>query len=194
MVLARVFLFVLSLLFLLGCPDNRPARQSPNAMNGDDTVYGDASGGSASDDSLDDQVIREDPSHVPDGSVDSSNLEIMERDRRSGPDLDWGPVLFEFDQASLSAYARKTLTRYGETLKRFPELRVLIEGHCDTRGTEDYNLALGERRAQAVKRFLAELGVSETNLRTISYGEIRPLIAGESETAWAKNRRVSFTF
>ncbi len=193
MPLLRNLMLSLALLLLVNCGDNKPTRHSPRVMSGDDTVYGEGSG-SSEDSSLDDVVIWEDPSYIPDGNVDSSNLDILDRDRHAGPDLDWEPVYFEFDQANLTASARETLAQYGETLKRHPELQVLIEGHCDSRGTEDYNLALGERRAQAVKRFLVELGVRATNLRTISYGEIRPLVMGEIESAWSRNRRVSFTF
>ena len=72
------------------------------------------------------------------------------------------------------------------------ELQVLIEGHCDERGTDEYNLALGERRALAVRRYLVALGISADRLHTISYGEEKPAVLGSDEAAWSKNRRAEF--
>jgi peptidoglycan-associated lipoprotein len=101
-------------------------------------------------------------------------------------------VLFEFDSASLTAEAQEILRAKAEWLRANPGVRVLIEGHCDERGTNEYNLALGDRRAYSSKAFLTDLGIDDTRISTISYGEERPIASGASEEAWAKNRRAHF--
>jgi peptidoglycan-associated lipoprotein len=101
-------------------------------------------------------------------------------------------VYFEFDQATLSDVAKDTLVRNSEWLRSNPDARVQLEGNADERGTPEYNLALGERRAAAVKSYLSSLGIDGSRLVTISYGEERPADAGHSDDAWAKNRRVDF--
>ena len=101
-------------------------------------------------------------------------------------------VFFEFDSASLTAEAQEILRAKAEWLRDNPGVRVLIEGHCDERGTNEYNLALGDRRAFSSKAFLTDLGIDGARLSTISYGEERPIASGSSEDAWAKNRRAHF--
>ena len=101
-------------------------------------------------------------------------------------------IYFEFDSAALLPMAQDLLAQKADYLRSMPGLSVTIEGHCDDRGTDAYNMALGERRAQAVKDFLINLGVSASQLGTISYGEERPADMGQNEEAWAKNRRAHF--
>ena len=101
-------------------------------------------------------------------------------------------IFFEFDKATLTPEARETLTNNGKWLRTNSDVEITIEGHCDERGTNGYNLALGDRRAENVKTFLMDLGVDESRLNTISYGEERPLDRGHGEAAWAKNRRAHF--
>ena len=96
---------------------------------------------------------------------------------------------FGYDEAALSADAQSALTDSANWLKRYPQYNLLVEGHCDERGTEQYNLALGDRRANQVKQFLMTLGVDGGRIRTVSYGEERPFDPGHDESAWAKNRR-----
>lgn len=98
-------------------------------------------------------------------------------------------VFFSFDSASLNAQARKTLDKQVAWLKKNSDASVTIEGHCDERGTREYNLALGDRRAMAVKNYLVNSGVSESRVGTISYGKERPAVLGSNEAAWAENRR-----
>jgi peptidoglycan-associated lipoprotein len=103
------------------------------------------------------------------------------------------PVYFDYDRSTLSPEAADTLKSHADTIRSFPEWAyVTIQGHCDERGTEEYNLALGDRRADAVKRYLVTLGVPESRLRTVSYGELRPAVTGHDESAWKKNRRAEF--
>jgi peptidoglycan-associated lipoprotein len=101
-------------------------------------------------------------------------------------------VYFEFDQATLSDLAKDTLVRNAEWLRSNPNARVQVEGNADERGTPEYNLALGERRAVTVKSYLSSLGIDGSRLVTISYGEERPADSGQGEDAWARNRRVDF--
>jgi peptidoglycan-associated lipoprotein len=98
-------------------------------------------------------------------------------------------VFFEFDSVTLSPTATTTLDRQAAWLKQYPDLIVTIEGHADERGTREYNLALGDRRATAVKNYLVALDIAPQRLLTISYGEERPADPGHDETAWAQNRR-----
>lgn len=101
-------------------------------------------------------------------------------------------IYFGFDQSSLSPEAQMILRRKAEWMNNNPGTSIIIEGHCDERGTTEYNLSLGDRRAESVKSFLANLGLSRSRMTTISYGEEKPLDPGHSEFAWAKNRRAHF--
>ena len=98
-------------------------------------------------------------------------------------------VFFDFDKFDLRASSRTTLERQAAWLKRFPNLKVTIEGHADERGTREYNLALGERRANSVKDFLVSQGIDPRRVSTISYGKERPVALGSNEAAWGQNRR-----
>lgn len=98
-------------------------------------------------------------------------------------------AFFAFDASTLDADAQEALRRSATWLRQNPEYRIRIEGHCDDRGTEQYNLALGDRRAETAVAFLASLGVDRVRIDTVSYGEERPFEEGSNETAWAQNRR-----
>jgi peptidoglycan-associated lipoprotein len=97
-------------------------------------------------------------------------------------------VYFDYDQSTLSPEARATLERQAAWLKSYPGVKVLVEGNCDERGTREYNLALGARRASAARDYLVSLGVAGDRLSTISYGKERPIDPTSSETAWSRNR------
>lgn len=101
-------------------------------------------------------------------------------------------VHFAFDQYALTTESQTTLTGLAENLKANAASVVQVEGHCDERGSIEYNLALGEKRAQSVKSFLVNLGIPESRLTTISYGEEKPAADGHDEAAWSKNRRAEF--
>jgi peptidoglycan-associated lipoprotein len=101
-------------------------------------------------------------------------------------------IYFDFDQSVIRADAQEVLRKKAEFLRSNSGVSVVIEGHCDERGTAEYNLALGERRALAAKAFLMNLGISSSRLSTISYGEERPVDPGSNEEAWARNRRAHF--
>jgi peptidoglycan-associated lipoprotein len=103
------------------------------------------------------------------------------------------PVYFAYDQSSLSAEGQSTLQEIGKLMKEVPEITARVEGHSDERGSNDYNLALGERRAKSVNDYLTSYGIQATRLSTISYGEEKPASEGHDESSWSKNRRVEFT-
>lgn len=101
-------------------------------------------------------------------------------------------IRFEFDKSRLLAEAKKILRHKAKWLMAHTVVSVIIEGHCDERGTNEYNMALGDRRARSAKTFLIDLGIARSRLTTISYGEESPLDYRHSEGAWAKNRRAHF--
>jgi peptidoglycan-associated lipoprotein len=102
-------------------------------------------------------------------------------------------VPFDYDSAGLSDTARQNIEYNYQVLEQNPSVKVQLEGHCDSRGTNDYNMALGDQRAKAVRDVLLSLGMQGSRLETISYGEELPLQKGESEGSWASNRRVHFS-
>jgi peptidoglycan-associated lipoprotein len=101
-------------------------------------------------------------------------------------------IHFELDSAALTEEARATLEKHALWLQGRRDVNVTIEGHCDERGTVDYNLALGEQRARATRDYLVSLGVAADRLRVVSFGKERPVDAGHDEAAWARNRRAHF--
>ncbi len=102
------------------------------------------------------------------------------------------PIYFDFDKYNIRADQKKRLIANAEFLKRNPRLIVRIEGNCDERGTNEYNMALGERRAMSAKKYLVDLGIAAERIKIISYGEERPLNRGHDEYAWSQNRRDDF--
>ncbi|MEK7793571.1 MAG: peptidoglycan-associated lipoprotein Pal [Candidatus Hydrogenedentota bacterium] len=102
------------------------------------------------------------------------------------------PIYFDYDSFSLRSDALEALRRNADMLSQLPNVVVQVEGHCDERGTQEYNLALGEKRALATREHLIKLGISGNRIVTISYGEEDPADAGQSESSWAKNRRCEF--
>ena len=109
---------------------------------------------------------------------------------RSSPEM--RPIYFEFDQSSIRSDQIPSMEHNGSYLKSNPTRSVLVEGNTDDRGTNEYNLALGERRAVAARNYLVEFGIEESRIRTVSYGEERPLFVGQSEDEFAHNRRDDF--
>jgi peptidoglycan-associated lipoprotein len=117
------------------------------------------------------------------------------QDEPSSRFTDWQPVpqlktvYYDFDSSDLLPASRDTLKRNAEYLKANTGIQVLVEGNCDERGTFEYNMALGQRRADAVREYLSGLGVEPGRIGTISYGQEKPAVEGNDEAAWAKNRR-----
>ena len=124
-----------------------------------------------------------------DRSVVSSDLEGLQRAIEEGKVR---PVFFQYDLADLSPEGKRILTENARWISQFPEAVAIIEGHCDERGTEEYNLALGDRRAQAARDYLLEVGVAAGQLEALSFGEERPFSACHEESCWKRNRRAHF--
>ena len=123
----------------------------------------------------------------------------IEKDTIGGKSLDdlnrdspLKPAFFSLDSSELDAQGQAVVQANAELLKKYPSWTITIEGHCDERGTAEYNLALGERRAVAVKTYLVSLGISPDRLRTVSYGKEFPFDPAHTEDAWSKNRRAHF--
>jgi peptidoglycan-associated lipoprotein len=124
-----------------------------------------------------------------DPSVDVSEAQIRGKEFRDVPDLQ--TIRFDYDSYALSDEARTTLRTNASYLKEHPDLEILVEGHCDDRGTLEYNLALGQKRAKSVREYYIRLGVSGKSLATLSFGEDKPMCADQTEECWATNRRAS---
>ena len=112
--------------------------------------------------------------------------------RDAAQQISSGVVYFDFDKYEIRPVYRDMLRQKADLMKRFPQIRVRIEGHCDARGTQEYNLALGERRARAAYDYMAMLGVNPSQMELISFGKERPAVEGSGEAVWSKNRRAEF--
>lgn len=136
---------------------------------------------------------KERPANAPSDTANQSS-ESIERGPIPGSQEDLAVtagdrVFFDFDSSDLDATDRAILEQQVSWLNKNSNVRITVEGHCDERGTREYNLALGERRAAAVKNYLLALGVPASRIDTISYGKERPTVLGSNEAAWAQNRR-----
>jgi peptidoglycan-associated lipoprotein len=126
------------------------------------------------------------PEPVPEDSVGSRSLDDLNRDSPLKP------VFFELDSAEIAGAAQGVLQENAGVLKKYGTWQITIEGHCDERGSAEYNLALGERRAAAARDYLVSLGVAANRVRTVSYGKEFPFDPAHDERAWGKNRRAHF--
>ena len=139
------------------------------------------------------EEVKESPfAKTPESSESSLEDQMSDEIRRLNEQKPLGSVYFDFDKADLRQDALEQLQRNAEWLKSHAVYRVRIEGNCDERGTTEYNLALGDRRAATVKNYLVKAGLDGGRFETISYGEEIPLDPANNEAAWAKNRRVHF--
>lgn len=131
-----------------------------------------------------------------DGDADADAQRRAEEEARLAREAAYGSIqdmiFFDFDRSDLTEDARQTLQTKAEALRQFPDIRIRIEGHADERGTVEYNLALGERRADAARAYLVDLGIDPDRMTVISYGEERPQVDGQNEAAWSQNRRDEF--
>lgn len=125
------------------------------------------------------------PTPAPSGPTPGSNADFMAQ--MAGQNV----IYFDTDKYDIDSEDVAALQAQAAWLQRYPNTTATIEGHCDERGTRDYNLALGERRANAAKNYLVSLGIDASRLRTVSYGKERPVALGSDEAAWAQNRRAA---
>ena len=189
----RQLALLLSVLFLTtACASNVPDSSATSSVEGgvadesearpDSTITGDDI---IFDDDLSDTAMRERGlsglDRPPENEVQGTQADLVSSvgDR----------VYYGYDSAELTAEARETLEQQAEWLRTYPDLSVTIEGHADERGTREYNLALGERRANAAKNYLVALGIVPGRLEVVSYGKERPAVLGSNPAAWARNRR-----
>jgi peptidoglycan-associated lipoprotein len=137
---------------------------------------------------------RTDADRTREGELDPGDTEepISPLDAEDEEEIILDHINFDYDKYNLSDDATTALSNNGAALMDNPDLHVLIEGHCDERGTEEYNLALGEKRALAARDFLTRFGIAKSRLSIVSYGEERPADPGHHEAAWARNRRAMF--
>lgn len=166
-------------LFVVGCPKKQPQTPDPGPSMEVETVP-------TPEPTPDPEPeVMEDPVEID--PLDSADLQVVNRaleDRGYAHN-----VYFEFDQSDLTPQARERLAGNAQVLREQGDLIITIEGHCDERGTNEYNLALGQRRAETAKEYLVSLGVDSARLRTISYGEERPVCTESTEGCWQQNRR-----
>ncbi|SNB47197.1 peptidoglycan-associated lipoprotein Pal [Geobacter sp. DSM 9736] len=138
------------------------------------------------------QPVKEQPiSETPVASADLGSKQAAP-DQQAQAEFALERVFFDFDSYILSQTARDILTKNAQWLQNNTNAKIQIEGHCDERGSDEYNLALGEKRAQSAQKYMVTLGVSADRLSIISYGKEKPLDPGHDEAAWAKNRRAEF--
>lgn len=155
-----------SMFLMVACASKKPATDAPNA-------------GGAEAGKMDSNIASQDIAFDSSGS-DSGKINGLHT------------IHFDYDSATLSSGTRKDLAENAEWIKANAKVTIQIEGHCDSRGSVEYNLALGERRAKSVKNYLVSLGIDTKRLTIISYGEEKPIATGDSEEAYAKNRRANF--
>ncbi|HEY8020559.1 MAG TPA: peptidoglycan-associated lipoprotein Pal [Thermoanaerobaculia bacterium] len=169
------------LTLMMGCPKKKPATPAKD-LNVDTTSVPPPA--PAQDVTPPAQPSVQDKTEDP---LLSQDLQVVNDElRKRGFSAD---VYFQYDESSLSDEAREKLARNADLLKGQPQFQLTVEGHCDERGTNEYNLALGERRANAVRDYVGSLGVNPGRLRTISYGEERPVCTQHEESCWSQNRR-----
>lgn len=158
-------------LLLSGCPSSKKVTQQTEATEPEPAIE------------------RSEPVAQPERQPEP---EVRREETRPPEAVVLGNINFDYDKFDLTAAARDLLADHARVLRNRPEVNVQIEGHCDERGTIEYNLALGDKRAKAVANYLTSLGVERSRLSTISYGKERPVDARQSESAWSKNRRAEF--
>jgi peptidoglycan-associated lipoprotein len=127
-----------------------------------------------------------------DPKVGSEDMSFSQEGSDGGKISGLSSVNFDYDSSTLTSESRRQLAENAEWIKTHDKATVQIEGHCDSRGSVEYNLALGERRAKAVKTYLVSLGIDSKRMTIISYGEEKPIATGDTEEAYAKNRRANF--
>lgn len=132
------------------------------------------------------------PPPPPEPKVDSAA--IKEEQFKREADAVFKTIYFTYDSYALNEDARNTLVELGQFMKKYPEVTTKIEGYCDERGTSEYNIALGEKRANEAKKYLVSFGIASNKITTVSWGEEKPAETGNNEEAWAKNRRDEFSY
>jgi peptidoglycan-associated lipoprotein len=176
--LRGLFLLSVAALLLGGCASQEPADSGPDMESIEDS----------SDTSMGDKQVE------PAGPMVKNGKIVLPADDMSSGEMLQGVFYFDFDQAIVRRTGHEELNKHAKVLSADSELRVRLEGHADERGTREYNLALGERRANAVRAYLVAQGAVRAQIEVISYGEEKPANNGHSESSWAENRRVEIVY
>ena len=176
--LRGLFLLSVAALLLGGCASQEPADSGPDMESIEDS----------SDTSMGDKQVE------PAGPMVKNGKIVLPADDMSSGEMLRGVFYFDFDQAIVRRTGHEELNKHAKVLSADSELRVRLEGHADERGTREYNLALAERRANAVRAYLVAQGAVRAQIEVISYGEEKPANNGHSESSWAENRRVEIVY
>ena len=182
-----VLLLVASFLFVVSCAKHKDVSTTPGGESSE-AVENAGQGG----DQGAGQISEEEIAARQRAEAEAEKQRQREEERAARQEFVNENVYFGFDDSSLTKKAREILAEKVEWLRNNSDVEVVIEGHCDERGTKEYNMALGQRRAQSIKNFLVNAGIDPSRLETISYGEERPVDPRHNEMAWAKNRRGHF--
>jgi len=145
----------------------------------------------AAEESVDSQIF-EQPEALKQEAPEPVQKAAVETAKPEKIPLRFETVYFDFDRSDLHSESARTLQQNAQVMKEYPDVKITIEGHCDERGTVEYNLALGDRRAMTAKQYLVDLGIAPSRITIISYGKERPVDPQRSEEAYAKNRRAAF--
>jgi peptidoglycan-associated lipoprotein len=170
--LARIFAMLALTLSVAACSSDSVT--DPNVGGAGKPMLGEASGDGSTDASVSDR---------------GTDLGYAAGSKEEFENVVGSKMYFDYDQSSIGSDAMATLDKQAEWLGKYSSINVTVEGHCDERGTREYNLALGERRASAIRNYLVGKGVDGSRVKTISYGKERPEVLGSDDTSWAKNRR-----
>jgi peptidoglycan-associated lipoprotein len=188
-ILLAVFMaVVLSLTLTSGCSTPKKATKEDVTKSGtkpglsDEELAKQRAEQEARDRALREQAIRDQEARDRAAAAEAASLKDLSR------------IYFDFDRAELSSEAREILGKVAAQLKASPKKTLTIEGNCDDRGTNEYNLALGQQRADAAARYLQTLGIDRKRIKTISYGEERPVCSEATEACWHKNRNATFVY
>ena len=173
---ALLMILTMSLLVLYGCPKKADVSSTEEAQKAEQAPAAPA----------------EDAARQAEQAAAKQAQEDQERERAAREAAGLQPVYFDFDRSAIRDDARSVLRSNAEWLKANPTVQVRIEGNCDERGTIEYNQALGQRRASAAKKYLADLGIRSSRVKLISYGKERPSCTESTEECWQKNRRADF--
>jgi|SaaInl8_200m_RNA_FD_contig_81_18986_length_3750_multi_8_in_0_out_0_3 peptidoglycan-associated lipoprotein len=173
-IVLALLMIIPGLLFSAACTKQTVQHDESVVTTDDSMLYGDEAYGTEDSETLDGEVFNE------------------ETDSMAGEDIIQQDIYFGYDSFTLTEDAQDTLRQIAVWLRNNPEFSIVIEGHCDERGTEEYNIALGDRRSDSVKTFLMAYGIDSSSLSTVSYGEEFPVADGYNEEAWSQNRRVHF--
>jgi peptidoglycan-associated lipoprotein len=153
-----------------------------------------SSGGTTDEAATTDTAMEESQTQAVPGSPDVDVVTEEQAQMAANPLLDQTVIYFGFDRSEIRPEFKDILNAHAAYLVANPQANVSLEGHCDERGTVEYNLALGERRANTVKRYLVVQGVNPSQLESVSYGEERPAMVGSDDSAWSKNRRTEISY